>query len=286
MAGNYADVPGDRFAYDVDGSTVVQVQSGGTINTLSQAQARTLLDESDGTSYADPSFNTVGKIAVIFPQLRTVTGMYLRESNDFVSNANQPTLEVSTNTTTGTDGTWTAATVSNPNDYAGPAIDHFRTLIKAVSGAVNIKAIRHNYSLGGGNTATHWTLHYYGSIGVSDRVALWHPTTDNPLPAAYFDWGNTPRGSTAKRPFRVKNLSSTLTASSIVLSVSALTDTAAIVAMHTLSLDDVTYAATRTISSLAPGAISSVCYLQRNLNAATALGLWSGRVGAVAGAWA
>ncbi|MCB9822071.1 hypothetical protein H6801_01740 [Candidatus Nomurabacteria bacterium] len=54
MAGSYPDVPGYRFAYDVDGTTVVKYGiSGGAISTLSNGDMATLNHDQSNPGWWD-----------------------------------------------------------------------------------------------------------------------------------------------------------------------------------------------------------------------------------------
>lgn len=131
-------------------------------------------------------------------------------------------------------------------------------------------------------------LHIYGkpSTGENDdRLELWHPTLDQRVGAAYFDEGNVPRGSTADLPFRLKNRSSTYTANTITVSIEAATDTSpSVPGQHTFS-NGGSYAATTSVSSIAPGAISGTLTLRRITPTNAVLSVWVARIKAVPASW-
>jgi hypothetical protein len=125
-------------------------------------------------------------------------------------------------------------------------------------------------------------VHLYGEPAPGEnpnRLALWHPTLDQRVTPAYFDWGNVPRSSSADRLFRVKNVSSTLTASSVRVAMEALTDTTpSVPGQHSISSDGTTFLAQVNIGSLSPGAISGPLTLRRVIPSNAVLSLWSFRV--------
>jgi hypothetical protein len=133
-------------------------------------------------------------------------------------------------------------------------------------------------------------LHLYGKpslTATTDRLALWHPTLDLPMPAAWLDWGDTPRSSAADKQFRIKNQSSALTANDVNVYIEALTPGAPSVAgMHTLSDNaGATFSASLSVVALAPGEISVPITLRRVIPANAQLSTWSARVAADVTAW-
>jgi hypothetical protein len=106
------------------------------------------------------------------------------------------------------------------------------------------------------------------------------------LTPAYFDWGNVAQGTSQVKSFRVKNLSSTLTAGGINLSFEVLFDSGtAFKDAHQLSPDSATYSTSLSISDLGPGAISPVKYLRFAPTLTQPLSIWSGFVRAIATTW-
>jgi hypothetical protein len=121
-----------------------------------------------------------------------------------------------------------------------------------------------------------------------NRLELWHPTLDEKLPPAFFDWGDVPRSSSADRSFRVKNLSAVQTARSTRVAMEILTDSPApsVVAQHTLSFGGGSFVPQVNIGDLAPGAISPAVTLRRVTPSNAVLSLWSFRVFAESTDWA
>lgn len=150
-----------------------------------------------------------------------------------------------------------------------------------------VKGIRLGFS-SGTFTCSVRGWHIYGTIttGIDlDRLELWHPTLDERVSGAYFDWGDAQRTTNATKTFRVKNLSPTLTANSIDITFQTLTDsTPTYVSMHTFS-DGGAYAGTINIGNLAPGATSGIITIRRDFPANAPLGLWAGRINTTAGSW-
>lgn len=290
MAGNYPDVPGHRFVMDRDGTQIYRISPTNVISQLTPTQVQGVQDESDSTITPNVGGPT-GRVVVYFPEQRSISGIFARGSSAVPSTPLYPMpLEYSENTTNGLDGTWTSTSaIGGPGSVGAPGvtIPDYRALITPLA-LSNVRALR----ISSAQLSYDWhlrTLHIYGSIptaGSPNRLAIWNPALDEPIGGAYFDWGDSPRSSSADRTFRVKNLSGSLTANNITVSFDALTDGApAVAGMHLVSDDGTTFAATELIASLAPGAISSVLTLRRVLPSNAPLGLWAPRIHAVADTW-
>lgn len=276
MAGNYSDVPGPRMAYDRDG----------TISLYGMSQSESVATPggvNDLTLLNNESFDGVGSrywTYLIFPQLRDIVGYAIHTSSG------DRGIHTSTNTTTGLDGTWTSrgsySTVGTTPQMRSISTVNW-TGVKAIkvyadSGAYTWNAVSHNL------------IHLYGTISAGqtpDRLRIWHPTLDQEVTGAYFDWGDIQRnGASITKTFRIKNNSAALTANSIVLSSEALTDTTPTNAgQHTFAPDGVTFSSPLNIGNLAPGAISSEITVRRLTPTNAALSLWWTRINAVAGSW-
>jgi hypothetical protein len=281
MAGNYPDVPGPRLAYDRDGSIGFVINNANIVTELSSYELQALNDEDNDGAYIPYGG---GYLGIIFPELRDIVGYFIAGGNVLGE------IQTSPDTTTGLDGTWTTV-VPTPVQY-NPVSPNYRTNIAAVTWS-GIKAIR--WAGGEWNhDAIYYAAHFYGSIvsgETPDRLRLWHPTLDQPLDdqavspdGAYFDWGNAPQNTSQDRDFRVKNNSASLTANTIVISTEALTP-ATIPETRIVSKDGVTFGATATITSLAPGAISAVCTLRRDTPSNATLSIWAARIVAQAASW-
>jgi hypothetical protein len=166
-----------------------------------------------------------------------------------------------------------------------------RTEIQAYT-ALGIKAIRYTQRFGGSSGASGRTkiVHLYGELapGVTlQRLEIWHPTLDQRLGRADFDWGDVPRNSTATRQFRIKNMHGSLTANSVRAAMSIATDTTpSVVGQMAISKDGTTWGAQQTLSSpLGPGAISPILYHRRTTPSNAILSLWDYRVFADCSSW-
>lgn len=264
------------MAYDRDGSVLV-VHDGTTATQVTGFSA--MNDEADTSDYSLPSADSY--LVVIFPQLRDLAGYAAR-----FGAAGTYIPQYSTNTTNGIDGTWTNLSTAISNTVFDPHGPSHRLNITSQTQA-GIKAIRFAVS-GLGADRTVYGVHLYGSISAGqtpDRL-IFTDRLGNPLGGAFFDWGDVPQGSSADKLFAIKNLSTTKTASSITISIEALTDTTPSVAgEHLLSLDDTNFTATVNIATLTPGQSQNVA-LRRVTPSNAVLSVWDARIIAVASTFA
>lgn len=291
MAGNYADVPAYRFAYERDGTVANWRQHGFGPTDLTPANLSAMNDEDITDSYGISLFagTTSWYLTFLFPELRDVTGYWMMASQAAGTGmfGTAVTIQGSTDTTNGVDGTWSGAIVPQVSTLLVP---NQRTEIDSVS-FIGIKAIQFRWTTAGGtgHAAFIYCTHLYGHIPLDqsiDRLVFWHPTLDQELAPAYLDWGNVPRGSTEDRTFRVKNLSATLTANDVIVSPDAPTDTTPSVAgQQVLSTDGSTFTGSIAVGDLPPGGISDVCTIRRITPSNAALSLWTARLIADANTW-
>ena len=281
MAGLYPDVPDHRMSLDKDGTQMFSI-IGGVPAQLSAANVISVNDETAGGPQLWGQSGS-GYFFILFPEKRDVTAYFMQST---YNTDNMTAAQVSTDTTNGVNGTWTSIATRAFNPTMTP---NYRTQLTSITGAGGIVGMRFLVSSGAPSGGFFVSAHVYGTITAGqnpDRLALWHPTLDAQVGAAYFDWGDAQRGSTADRTFRVKNLSPTLSANAVTCSTDALTDTSpTVVSQHTLSADATTFAATASAGTLAPGTISGVMTLRRTISNTATLSLWALRVNAAAASW-
>lgn len=298
MAGFYPDVPAPRLAYDRDGTVGFVIDlSTNSVSQMSAGNLVTLNDESSGSILLINAGNSTMDYAygLIFPELRNIIGV--RNFHSGFGQTGGGSLQYTTNSSNGVDGTWTSIGATGYSDVTtGFSSTVLRTGITAIS-MLGVKGFRIRRNVGPNFGANSWyalTLHLYGSISAGqtpDRLRMWHPALDEPLDdntsadGAYLDWGDVVRSTTQDRTFRVKNNSSTLTANSINIAASALTDAApTLITQYTFS-DGGAFGASVTVTSLSPGAISGVITVRRTTPSNAALSLWTLRITADPGSW-
>lgn len=293
-AGLYTDLPDIRLEYDRDGTVVNKIRvTEGTITELTGPQMQELNDESLANPLSVPATTPNGaRLAFIFPELRDIAAYFVA---DVFSNLGPASLEKSADTTNGMDGTWSTvqATFVDVQSLVKP---EYRTSIQTVT-ANAIKGLRFNTTNGSADYRPA-VLHLYGGISATEDeyLVVWlpntaastEPTGDAAAGPAHFDWGDVPRSSSQDRKFRIKNAHPTETASSIVVSAEALTDTTpSVPGQYLFSDDGSVFVAQLNIGNLAAGALSGDLWCRRTTPADATQGLWSARIIAEAdGGWA
>lgn len=295
----YSAPPGRLFQVDIDGSAGFFINTASTIAALTTAQMQRLVSEAGATltNVTGEWANGTSYWGYIFPELRSISGYFYDIELQTGVPISVGTFQYSSNTTTGLDGTWT--TLETMTGGHGPtgnstgtgAFLNAKPSYRTIRGITipSCKAIR--VSASGGNTGHRYlgALHIYGDIvsgQTPDRLRLWHPTLDQELTGAYFDFGDPQRTLTATKLFRVKNNSSSLTANSILVDFTALTDTTPTV-LGVLAVDNNGggYASSQNIGNLAAGVISNVLTARLIPSSTAQLSLWRQRIRAAASTW-
>jgi hypothetical protein len=261
---------------------------------LSDTQVGRLNDETDTNGF---SFNTgtetaggTGRLCFLFPRLMDIDAYFWRD-DDFGNNRITPgAFAKSSDTTNGLDGTWTTVSGAFARTPGEATVPSYRSGIDSVT-SLGVRAVRfsmtmqNNYNF---NSVT--TVHLFGEPAAgenTDYLSIWHPTLDERVDAAYFDWGNVPRGSSADLTFRVKNLSTTLTAEAPRVAMDVLTDapTHSVPGWHEISKGG-TFAAQQTLADIGPGDISAeTLTLRRTTPSDADLSVWAFRVFAESTTW-
>lgn len=312
MAGSLPDVPGRRFAYDLDGTLIRAKNPDLTFRELTNPQYAN--DEAFGDWMIVASQNQLSQrttatiwATFVFPQLRNIAGYYAIGATHSITNTgNKRGLEWSANTTDGSDGTWTqveatwTGVFNNFNNLAaggetgittGQVLPLYRTTITPLT-LTGVKGVRFGF----GRDATNGgdrdmvgfqTLHIYGEItGDTGGLRFWHPTIDQEVPVAQLDFGDNPQGTVITRQMRIKNTHATQTANSVLVSAAASgTSNTLLAAGLSFSSDNVTYTATLNVGNIISGAISPLVYVRRVVGAGEPPLTRSARLQAVAGSW-
>lgn len=108
MAGTYPDVPGYRFAYDKDGTSLMRsrIDNSGDITALTNPEVAQLNNNySDGHAYDAYWYGSLHYLTIFFPELRSITGYYINYANEEGIDVNHDVIETSTDATTPQDGT-------------------------------------------------------------------------------------------------------------------------------------------------------------------------------------
>lgn len=299
---SYWSVEAPRIPWDRDGSILNTWDATNIIRRQPQSAMSFLNSESGDNTNANfqTQWNTGGAvstyiaIAILFPFPRDIYAAFSFGSRHPPSN--NGLWQFSSDTTNGVDGTWVNISQQKDNTYVKP---YYRTRGNMVipaqsSDTENIRGVRLWYGFSGttfyGDTSVLRTIHLYGwpSQGATtERLEFWHPTSNAILPANWFDYGDFPRSSSADKAFRIKNLSTTKTATTIVLQPEVLSDTSPSLSGQFVIGDPTNvFLGSQTIGSLAPGAISGKYTLRRTTPADAQLSTWSARLNTTVTSWA
>ncbi len=266
---NYPVPPSRRIAYDRDDCQVVRWQDDlSGITELSAANIQDINDEADDTLGILTDTVPVGVsiyLAFLLPQAVKLLDLKLSYTQAGAGSLTVTvSVEYSDDTTNGQDGTWATAAADIAADVGQPARPDYRTDIVAIGAAAAHLAYRLKFAFTGGTALSALAVrlvHMYGpEHGPTDRLAFWHPTLDQEL-TPDFDFEDIARGASVTKQFRIKNVSA-LTANDIDVTVSQGPSYGNASSWTLLSLDDITYAQTRTVGDLGAGVISSVLYLR------------------------
>jgi hypothetical protein len=266
------------MAYDRDLSTVYTRNNVGTLTQVSVGTVALVNSETDQSS---PMGNMGGSgwYAVLFPEPRDIIGYYARAGS--VGSGSAGAVQVSTDTTNSVDGTWSQVAANWGTQ--GASNTFMRTNIVSISptSVVGIRFLRTS-STGNFDLAN---LHLYGNkSSAGDYLEFWHPTLDQRYGTV--DAGDVPRNSTATFQFRLKNRSASLTAGTITIADDVPTNqTPDVDTQWVLSTDNSTFTESVSVTSLAPGAISSTLYVKRITSQTSILGLRALRLNASAASW-
>jgi len=285
MAGTFPDVPGHRFMYDQDGSLTFMSPISAT-SPLTQIDPLVLNDEdiSDGPGSVGNVSTAYREHLVVFPEARDLSGIFLARTG-----GGSTAMWTSADTTDGSDGNWTSfGAVTN---YTTLSPD-WRTNITPLS-ISGVRGVKVRITSFGSNNNPHLTvLHLFGTVPTTanpERLEFWQPSANSILDKAGLDFGDMALGSTRTKTFRVKNLSETATAESVVISadnLSGATVNQAMVDGLEFSLDGSTWDSSATIDEIAPEAISAVVHARRVVLPAEVVNPHAVRVMAVPGVFA
>lgn len=277
MAGNYADMPSTRLAWDRDGTRLFY-DNLSSLTEQVDAVRQALNNESN--TLATLSLPTNGHRAVwLFGVPTTIDYGWFTGSSTMVF-----TLEGSTNTTNGSDGTWSGLVGSTSQATRAIVPTYRQTPYLAISGA-NLKGLRMVRQAGwAGNLGK---AHLFGKPTTGHRLRFWHPTLDQEANPNLLEWGDRARASNVTKQFRVKNLSPTYTAKAVRIAQEALTDTVpSVPGQHQISQNGgMTWGAQQTIGDLAPGAISGTLLIKQDLLSTAVLSVWAHRLFVEASTW-
>lgn len=281
MAGTYPDVPGYRFAYDVDGTNAsVFNLANGIYTTLSLAQRQSINSNTNSATLINSSITE--HLILFFPEQRNLSGIMLNAPRTLGG-----TLDWSNNTSNGVDGTWTTVTNISTFQLSSVLVPDFRNNIYPLS-LTNVTALRlSNVNEGATTPRGFGNIQLYGSIPTTnspDRLRI--VDLSNNAIAAQLDFGDIRQRNNVTKQFKVVNNSSTKTANNITVTLDVRTDTSpTLIGQYQLSTDNTAFANAINIGTLAPGASSGTLYVRDTVSATAQLGPWALKLIASANTW-
>ena len=227
------------------------------------------------------SQNVTHYLGLIFPQPRNITAFSMSYTGNGGS-ALPGNIAVSTDAVNLYDGTWVdQVTGTNITRWASASANVMRQPI-AIDWP-STKALRFTI-FGGASAGNSLQLHDFHLWGNYTRpgLAFWHDTLDQVMSGANLDFGDVGQGSIYTRSFRIKN-NSAQTANNVTITAPAGGIGEVLKGLE--FSDGGAYAQSIIVSSINPGAISSVITVRRTVEAAAALVPGCAKVTATAGSW-
>jgi len=295
MAGNYDD-PLPRLHYDDIGVRCWTQDADELVTSIVENDTflQNMNNEMGGsTDVITLPWSTVTnpghsiRVLIRFPWPVDIDGMLLIGGTEDIS------VAMSNNTTNGTDGTWTAGNDVARSSSSLSLTEWSRTTPVEQTALNDFRWLRITGETGATSNKTFGKLLLFGTINNSatgpdstGQLAYWDDTLDVEMDRANFEFGDSSRGTSQTRTFRIKNAFGAYTAETIQIVQSIVSDgSPSITNLFTLSDDDITYTSSLSIANLAAGAISPVLYLKQDLPSDAHLGLWWIRLTTTAGTW-
>ena len=285
----YPTINNHRIPFDLDGTEIgYRTAANSSISTILANGINTWLSESDkqnlnsetrtqswGKSFDSPGF----ALWFFFPEVRAINQIAFFYPSTPISTISTHTIQGSTDTTNGMDGTWETASYS----FITPAVDldYWRKNIMAVSFSGPVKALRIALQSTGVNNSI-WIqgLHLYGTKASGEQPddILFCDAAGTPL-TTLTDWGDQPEGTTEIQSIKLKNAS----ASKIATDISLLLNHSDFAFSFSESGP---WQSSLAIASLGPESLSSLIYVRNSLNPPLlTLGPKAARLIATVGSW-
>lgn len=280
MAGSYPDVPGYRFAYDLDGTIAGSYNTNTGVSVDHTSSLSTWNNESNSSVGVVSGTSSVCYLYFIFPEPRNISGVFINSNW-----SGTVALQWSNDTTSGLDGNWTSVVGFSKSENNDKTVQRNNIVTMSLT---EVTALRTSFAIS--NNTSHSptrNIHIYGSIPADhspNRLRI-VDTSDEDI-AAQLDFGNIPQRNNVTKQFKVINNSSTQTANNITITLSAPTDTTpSIVGQFQVSTDNVAFANAVNIGDLGPGESSGTLYVRNAVASNAQLGLWTARMVAHPTSW-
>lgn len=275
----YPVYPAPRLVYDVDGSSVLAVDSAGAITELSAGSVRALNDEGTG---GVTMTNANSRIAVLFGELRDIAGVFISASAAGLA----PKIEVSIDTTDGVNGSWSVVTPDPMLSSTAVSPNYRANVVTFAVTQTSVRGIRLTKTSSGSHTLTSFHLFGTTSTGVTpDMLALVSASGGSPLTPAALNFGDVARNQSIDVGFRIKNMSTTRYAQNVLVSLDYPTDASPSLGSQLTLLVGSTGGSVQNIGRLTPGGASALITLQYVASPTAQAGPWAFRVVATPSSW-
>lgn len=265
--------PNYRMPYDTDGAEMFFWSSQvPAIVNFTEEEKRGLNSENSTVVYSNNQPTGQSMVGFVFPELRTITHYFL--SSSFIPTS----IEYSTDTTYGIDGTW--SNIDQTTFYTENGVSaKYRTAINAITmnSGNPITGIRF---VGTASNINIKAVHLYGSkYSIAERIVFWHPTLDQQASPSYFDFGDIAKGTESIKQFRLKNITTNRTANNITVSLDATTSkTPALTDQVSISANGIDYLSGFVVNSLSSNSVSNIFYIKKKATAESYYGPYSLRI--------
>lgn len=229
MSGGYPDAPGQRLAYDTDGTTLVFRRTSGTGDVsfypAGSSQQVALNNESNDVTQFQGSVLTHWTLFFYFLEPRDLFGVWTAGTAADIGDVVTTAFEYSDDSTAHTNGTWTSA---GGMEWEAP-IRVWDTWREEVEPFDSTASVAFRFILTGQGALDFSPrllkqVHIYGTTNdaaTPDRVIFLDKVTGLEFDAVY-DWDYLPRGTIKEKAIQVKNNSTTLQANDVTLAFSSL----------------------------------------------------------------
>lgn len=287
MAGYLPDVSGIRLPFATDGTYVTYGRDSSGYSPVAANSVTAMANGETSDNFA-ASLAAGGTyyVSFVFPEPRNLTGISINwTSND--SETLIRAIDISLDTTDGINGTWENNVVYNGEsalpgyNVSSPYLRQNEAMFTR-SGVIGLRMRYRNTDNNYTRTIYVRSLNIYTTYTYAG-LNFWHPTLDQALPGAYFDFGDVTQGQQYTKQFRLKNTATQL-ASNVVISSSA--GFGAMGSNLTFSNDDTTYQASVNIASINSSTISGIHYVKRTVGVAETTSVANmGSIRAIATNW-
>ncbi len=270
----YAAFPNHKVAYDADGLVMlIGTPTAGAVTTLNATQIAELND-ADQVVAASQSESGQMRVWFFFAQPWQLTHWYAHVYPDGLGTLSITlnSVEGSNNTVNGTDGTWETATLTGgtPSGIATGAtrtFDLWRTDLRAITFTQPFRAIRvtiSNTATSAGPAQNYVSFHWYGTRAAATHDLLFINDATGLEFALPYDAGDVQRDpdtadQLAPKAMRIRNASATRTATTTTVSLP--TQSPAINGVSLSGSSSGPWTNSVIVGTIAPGADSSVFYV-------------------------